>query len=124
VTDPTTEKRLLHIYGQGAWHDAAFVVGDRTALVALRDAIQDAIENLDAAKETSDATSSARVFADDGEGYVAIVVALSDQEAGNSALRLPYHDPIVGDLPGDHPSNMLTPERYRELCKWPTTGKP
>ncbi|HEX7324293.1 MAG TPA: hypothetical protein VF292_02925 [Rhodanobacteraceae bacterium] len=52
-----------HIYAQGAWHDAAYIVGNQAALTALRDA-------LDAALRTG--VGAVELYANDGEGYAAV----------------------------------------------------
>ena len=51
---------LLHLIAQATWHSPAFVVGNRLGLTALRDTIDKALQDGEAAIEVS---------ADDGEGY-------------------------------------------------------
>ena len=53
--------KLLHIFGQGAWHEEVHIVGNREALEALRDTILSCI----ASKEAR----SMEAFVNDGEGY-------------------------------------------------------
>jgi hypothetical protein len=52
--------RLLHVYGQYCWHSECRIVGNKNALIVLRDAIDDAIKR--GKSETGAMTS-------DGEGY-------------------------------------------------------
>lgn len=59
----------IHLYGQHSEHDEAFIIGTRDALIALRKAI-------DAALEAQEAT--AEVYANDGEGYDLIVKCVSE----------------------------------------------
>lgn len=75
------EPRLLHIYAQDYWHTPAFIVGDVTALTALRDALNRALEN---------GVAGALAFCNDGEGYNAIVAKV-DEETFNT-LSQPYTD--------------------------------
>lgn len=56
MSEPT-----INIYGQAAWHDAVRIVANRDALVALRDAIDSALEH--------NVSSVDEVFASDGEAY-------------------------------------------------------
>lgn len=70
----------LHVYGQEAWHDEAFVVGDVAGLTALRDAIDAALRD--------GAAVTPVVFVNDGEGYQVVVAAVPDM----SGVAVPYHD--------------------------------
>lgn len=74
----------LHILGQGAWHDPAFIVGDKAALVALRHALDVAI---------CDGVASADEFVSDGEGYTVRVYCRADM----GDVPLPYVDPMAAD---------------------------
>jgi len=57
--------KLLHIYGQGAWHGDVYIVGNREALEELRDTIDEAL---------CDVPHSMEAFVNDGEGYELKVV--------------------------------------------------
>jgi hypothetical protein len=52
--------RLLHIYAQFCWHSECRIVGNKNALIVLRDAIDEALKK--GKSETGAMTS-------DGEGY-------------------------------------------------------
>lgn len=52
--------RLLHLYAQPAWHDDAWIVGNRAGLKALAQAIQNALASNE---------GRAEVMVADGEGY-------------------------------------------------------
>lgn len=52
--------KLLHIYGQGAFHDNVEIVGNREALEELRDTISEALCGV---------PHSMKAFVNDGEGY-------------------------------------------------------
>lgn len=58
----------LHVYGQFCWHSEATIRGTRDGLIALRDAIDAAIET---------GSGSAEVIASDGEGYSVDVIRSS-----------------------------------------------
>lgn len=55
---------FLHVYSQYMWHDDAVIRGTKTALLALRDAVDAAIEGAEGRVE---------VLATDGEGYHVVV---------------------------------------------------
>ena len=78
-------KNLLHIYGQEAWHGDAFIVGDTTALTALRDAIDKAL--LD--KSVYGGVEFTQSFTNDGEGYTTAVVKL-DKSEDFDRMAVPY----------------------------------
>lgn len=62
---------LLHVYGQEAYHDEAYVVGNFRGLEALRDAIDRVLEeDVDQASEW--------VSVSDGEGYDIKVIKVDD----------------------------------------------
>lgn len=71
---------LLHVYGQSAWHDDVFIVGNRQALKALREAIGKALEQ--GQGETND------VFVADGEGYGVAEKLYGDPDERGKVTRL------------------------------------
>jgi hypothetical protein len=77
----------LHIYGQDAWHDTAYIVGDRQSLAALRDCLAEALYSGEATKFNS--------FTNDGEGYSIEVIPLDEPQM--ETMRLPYHGDIAID---------------------------
>ncbi len=83
--------KLLHLYAQADWHDPAFIVGNRPALLALKAAIERALSD-------EEGIGKADAFTADGEGY-SLYVALNESEQLSSldwqGLRLPYTDPIA-----------------------------
>jgi hypothetical protein len=62
--------KLIHIYGQSAWHDDAVILGNREGLIALAKAIQEALE-------TNEAKAEFEAMVSDGEGY-SIKIILND----------------------------------------------
>lgn len=82
---------VLHIHGQSRWHMSAVVVGNRAALLGLRDAIDRALKG--------ECRAAVETFSADGEGYE-VEVRLRDADMGapewNNA-RLPYFDEIARD---------------------------
>lgn len=105
----------LHIYAQEYGHDQAYVVGEREALIALRDAIDRVLANEEDNKETFEA------YAGDGEGFDVIVRCVDNTVF--EELMLPYTDEVF-DRKGRHPANIgcvlleeLTPEeQWGPLC--------
>lgn len=69
----------LHLFAQNAYHDPAYVVGDRAGLEALARAIKDALSGKPAVAE---------VFANDGEGYACTVALVTDEQM--EAMPLAY----------------------------------
>lgn len=81
-------KSILHIYGQGGWHDAALLLGDRDALIRLRDAVDEAIAS---------GAGRCDVFTGDGEGYPVLVVRHEETEL----VLLPYTEEDAWDARKD-----------------------
>lgn len=81
---------LLHIHAQPAQHDEAYIVGNRAGLLALRDAIDQAL--LTGEVTTSSSPDGHQVMTADGEGYT--VTVRCDNSAWNSPIwqvaLLPY----------------------------------
>ncbi len=72
---------LLHIYGQQAWHDNVYIVGNQVALMRLRNTINAVLGGPSLAKTEA--------FASDGEGFGIHVICNEDAETWNK-LRVPY----------------------------------
>lgn len=98
-------RKNLHIYGQGAWHDDAFIIGDTKALLMLRDAIDEALSE-SAISTTED------VFVSDGEGY-SVRVMCCNIETFWDILQVPYTD----DIARDKRESVLTPYAIKEQVK-------
>ena len=81
MTTPT-----VHIYGQGAWHDDIYIVGDKDGLKQLLRAVACAIHK---------GEGEADVFAGDGEGYT--IRAAQVEPDRTALLRTPYTDEIAAD---------------------------
>lgn len=79
--------RVLHIYAQASWHSPALLYGNRTALTALRDA-------LNAVLDTGE-TQNTLLFVNDGEGYDCYV-AMNDDH-WQSPLWLAAPEPYADD---------------------------
>lgn len=77
--------KLLHIFGQGAYHDDVDIVGNREALEELRDTISEALCGVPHHMEA---------FVNDGEGYSVIVRLLEgDWDASSwQKLAVPYNE--------------------------------
>lgn len=73
---------LCHIYGQGMWHDNAYIVANRTALEELREAIDIALRHGEFRFNSS--TS-------DHEGYD-LFISCVQEDFNWGSLEMPYHD--------------------------------
>ncbi|WP_051276553.1 hypothetical protein [Desulfovirgula thermocuniculi] len=81
---------LLHVYGQFAWHDEVFIIGNRQALKALLEAVKKALNQ---GKGEADG-----VFVADGEGYSVVVIRKDDPwPEGWERLALPYTEDYARD---------------------------
>ena len=79
------------------WHDESYILGDRSGLLALRNAIDDAMSN--------HVATSSNVFTSDGEGY-RIRLMVVDLETLEK-LRMPYTDTEHCDYGGNHASTLF-----------------
>ncbi|MFK2827028.1 hypothetical protein QYG89_15350 [Bacillus sp. B190/17] len=73
---------LCHIFGQQMWHDHAYLIANRIALIELREAIDTALKH----GETRVGLSPS-----DGEGYDLFIKCVED-DFDWEALDMPYHD--------------------------------
>jgi hypothetical protein len=98
----------LHIYGQHYWHSPATIRGNREALLALKAAIDVALEGSE---------GEAVVFASDGEGYAVNVVRAS-------TMAVLGHPEYLYTL--EHQMGLREAEREREfrLAKKNTAPSP
>lgn len=81
------DDRRLHVYGPDQWHGETFVVGNREALLALRDALDEALET---------GSGLALAYAADGEGFSCGVLLVEDEEVWAEVV-LPYHSDLARD---------------------------
>lgn len=103
---------MCHVYGQRWWHDEAMIVGNRTALKELRDAINKAIQY---------GESRVGVTSSDGEGYDLFISCLEGETENNlewETIRLPYYDK---DTCGPDEENEIDPfqllKSYKDLLR-------
>jgi len=84
-------KGLLHIYGQGAWHEEAYVVGNRESLTALKGMIDKALETTD--------NQTGAFWVNDGEGFHLYLVLIDGDWESEKWKKLitPYTENIAGD---------------------------
>ena len=92
----------LHIYAQSFQHQDAWIVGTRDSLMALRDALNRALESQTLEKLES--------FTGDGEGYSVLVLQVDGVTAAE--LRYPYVD-YEGSF-GKAPFEIVGSEAYRK----------
>ena len=88
---------LLHVYGQGAWHEDAYIVGNIAGLIRLYAAVGAACRSLEH-------HSSIEVSTNDGEGYAVHIIRLEDA-ARWIRLAVPYTADVA--------------EERRESAIWP-----
>lgn len=77
---------VIHIFGQDAWHDDAYIVGTPEAMKRLRDTIDRALSGGRAEMET---------FVNDGEGY-GIIAIVADPETIDK-IGVPYTDEMAAE---------------------------
>lgn len=97
----------LHIYAQDASHEDAWVVGDREALTALRDALNRVLDG-------PAATDGAKSFCEDGEGFLTVVVRVDDASLWKT-LHLPYATRSISNEDCVHPFAVADEDTYRRL---------
>ncbi|MCM3712212.1 hypothetical protein [Sporosarcina luteola] len=83
--DLPEEAGMLQIYGQQMWHSDAFIIGNRTALKSLRDAIDQAL--LYGEKREL-------FYPEDNEAFD-LYISCTDDTFDMSQLDPPYHDPEI-----------------------------
>jgi hypothetical protein len=93
------DTKLVHIYGQEAWHEEAWIVGNKKGLKALRAAIDGALMRDPEQPEETNAVCEVEVFTNDGEGYTiyAMLVEgeLSEKDKRWNKIAVPYADEIA-----------------------------
>ena len=99
--------RKLHIYGQQSWHGDAYIVGNKEALLGLKEAIDMALN------QNKNIHSQ---YAADGEGYNLFVINATDEEMNK--LMLPYIDEHAANPEkGIHPINILGKNYIQMIIK-------
>ena len=81
------DDKVLHIYGQGFWHDEATISGSPASLTKLRDAIDQALKY---------GYGEADFFVNDGEGY-SVHIASFEPGEGLQDIPVPYTSDCTGD---------------------------
>jgi hypothetical protein len=99
-----THDKRLHVYSQIHGHDSVYIVGDLSGLLALRKAVDEALDRQAGKQEA---------FAGDGEGFE-IIVARVDSSADWENLLLPY--PIEGVPEGSRPE-VIPPWNLPQVAK-------
>ena len=85
----TKEPPVIHIHAQEAWHDEAYLVGNRKALEKLKELIEQALKN--------ENTANSVFYVADGEGFDLHVV-LDDNDWQSESWQkaeLPYRDELA-----------------------------
>ena len=73
---------MSHFFGQQMWHDNAYLIANRIALVELKEAIDNALKH---------GESRLGLSPSDGEGYNLFIKCVEDDFKWD-ALEMPYHD--------------------------------
>lgn len=84
------EIALLHTHGQEAWHDEAYIVGNRAGLEALLEALQQALRS-------PSGSAGVDLFVSDGEGYRCLISLNDDPWRSESWIKaaVPYTAPYA-----------------------------
>jgi hypothetical protein len=75
---------VVHIWGQGAWHETVYIRGNRSGLERLKRAVDDALEV---------GSASTEAYVSDGEGYDIDIRMVDDEDA--EMLAVPYFEDIA-----------------------------
>ena len=94
---------ILHVYGQGQWHEEVFIVGDKVALQLLVNAINKAI---------SDGAGECQTSVNDGEGFDVYIHRVNDQQTLDK-LAVPY----TKDVAEEKDSAAIWPWSYKLSIK-------
>lgn len=84
---------ILHLYAQYAHHADAFIMGNEEGLIALRDAINEAIY-------PGKTKSEVEVYCNDGEGYTIYVKVVPEKFHVDTKLPVPYTADYAQDKSG------------------------
>lgn len=82
--------KVLHIFPQGSWHDEVMIAGNREGLLALKNAVEKALNN--------ERFGESHAFVNDGEGFTILVAQLHPSEM--DAFKVPYTDEHAKALKG------------------------
>jgi hypothetical protein len=82
----------MHVYSQESYHEESSIVGDRSSLTKLRDAITVALEKGQGQMDS---------FASDGEGYTTYVILLDSLDQRWNKLVMPYTAEFAKDYHED-----------------------
>jgi hypothetical protein len=88
----------MHVYGQTMWHDEVHIVADTKSLLALKKAIEDALET---------GSGAALTFCGDGEGYN---ILIAKKEDGYDNLATTYTEEIARERNPDAVCSYKIPE--------------
>lgn len=93
-----------HIYSQNSWHDEAYIVGNRTGLEKLRDAINLTLEKGNTKND---------FWPKDLEGYDVMISCVEDEVLDE--LELPYSSEFYARLDDENPSYTVFKKPYHSL---------
>ena len=98
------DDKLLHVYGQDAWHDDVWIVGNRPALQLLRNTLDNALAK---GMDTTEQIDEPGLFVNDGEGYEVRVLFLEGDWDTMAWRRLAV--PYTEDCAKETHENALWP---------------
>ena len=97
------DNNTLHLYAQLRNHSDAFIVGDRAALMALKNALEQLLSG-------DENAVGINTFTDDGEGYKLIVIETKELRDA----QLPYID-TEEPWEGKYPRELISDAEYGRI---------
>ena len=88
---------IVHIYGQHSWHTNAIILGNRKGIMALRNAINIALDK-------TEGRGAQRVYINDGEGYNIEIQIVENKEIDK--IHVPYTADYAQDRSGKNPATF------------------
>lgn len=96
------EEPIIHVYAQECWHDDAYIVANEEGLLALKKAVDEALEK---------GKGDAFVYTADGEEFTLLVLRIDGGlgEGKWPKIAMPYTDKLVSEERPDAlwPSNLM-----------------
>lgn len=89
----------LHVYGQCSYHDELVVCGTRAGLLALREAINQALEDKDT-QQRGYGYGNSLAFQNDGEGFEVDVYCLNQHQVDSLSPAYTDHEQFLVGFSG------------------------
>lgn len=103
---------ICHVYGPGQWHDDAIIAADTSALLKIKQAVDEALTN---------GTGECELFVNDGEGFTFAVLKVDNPET-KEKLAIPYTDDFAASKNKDAiwPEQILYKDQIIEDVNQPS----